>query len=644
MGRYAAILNRYLVSGKNNAVPVHPDSLIIVSLYDISDSDVRMQFPDCSNIILILDHLPAVSDNINGDTENLNISKTNDINTGIIRIKWDHARGAGFNEQARKLLRKNCYKTAMFLHSQEAASGRLMLALRTIGVRKAIFEESGSLREISITKALLYRIKSRTVNLLLPSSMVGKLKVNSVSTQSLDQWNQFILDDNITLVSNNCISGGLNFETITTDTISDADKYLIWQYTGCLNSGGAERQVVNLAIGLARQPGITSEVYTSEPLTGARGHFKSILENNSIKTRQAGFPDNENTLDALTEIAAEYTDRIKLINSIPAGIRTQVLDLVGELLLHKPVALNCWLDYNNIIGGLAGLIAGVPVIVLSTRNVNPSYFPEFYQPWMPVFYKILKHSKRIKFVSNSKHGAVDYAAWLNMSPDKYAVIHNGVKHNPEYYNNNSELAAFRTSINILDPVQPLIAGVFRLSPEKRPELFVKVIKRVYQDNPDIKAVIAGIGPLYTQIKIMLEKAGLQDVVHLLGQRDDIPIILAAANLMLLTSKQEGLPNCVLEAMACKCPVVAAGNDGTNEIITDGVTGILREGNNIIEALAQAVNNLLTDTEYANRLASAAYKEIITKYSCEMLVKNSLAVYQSVLDLQESENRLNLISH
>jgi glycosyltransferase involved in cell wall biosynthesis len=117
-------------------------------------------------------------------------------------------------------------------------------------------------------------------------------------------------------------------------------------------------------------------------------------------------------------------------------------------------------------------------------------------------------------------------------------------------------------------------GAFRLSPEKRPLLWLKVAAAAVAMRPSLKFVLAGDGPLRRQVEDEIKRLSLQAHVFLLGEIPDMAVPMAAADAMMLLSAQEGIPNVLLEAQwyGLRCLVTDAG--GAREAISDGVTGIV----------------------------------------------------------------------
>src|SRR5206468_2226196 len=142
--------------------------------------------------------------------------------------------------------------------------------------------------------------------------------------------------------------------------------------------GGTERQLCNVAAGL-RLRGGDVRVLTDEPLAGEKGHYAGLL-------RDAGVPVRATARSALPARAArEYPWH--LLRAVPVEIRQAAINLAADLAADPPDVLHCWLDAPNILGTIAGLLADVPLIVLSTRNANPSNFPRIHLSYLREWYR-----------------------------------------------------------------------------------------------------------------------------------------------------------------------------------------------------------------------------------------------------------------
>jgi glycosyltransferase involved in cell wall biosynthesis len=142
-------------------------------------------------------------------------------------------------------------------------------------------------------------------------------------------------------------------------------------------------------------------------------------------------------------------------------------------------------------------------------------------------------------------------------------------------------------------------------------------------------VLAGDGPERPALEAQARSLGIEGRVRFLGHRTDIPQLLAVSDLFVLPSLYEGLPLSVLEAMAAGKPVIATQIGGTSEVVTDGETGLLvkpRDSN----ALAAAIQRLLTDQDLANRLARSALDRVRHEFSSDVMVRRVSRIYQDLL--------------
>ena len=147
--------------------------------------------------------------------------------------------------------------------------------------------------------------------------------------------------------------------------------------------------------------------------------------------------------------------------------------------------------------------------------------------------------------------------------------------------------------------------------------------------PDATFVFAGDGPLRIALEAEARRLGVAVRCVFLGQRSDVPALLAAADLFVLPSLYEGLPVSVLEAMAAGRPVVATAIGGTDEAVTSEETGLLVAPRDPA-ALASAIRRLQADPALARRLAAAARGRVERDFSSEATARQVMAIYDQVL--------------
>lgn len=156
----------------------------------------------------------------------------------------------------------------------------------------------------------------------------------------------------------------------------------------------------------------------------------------------------------------------------------------------------------------------------------------------------------------------------------------------------------------LPAVGPIVGSIACLKPQKAPLDLVRAAAQVRAAVPDCRFVVAGDGEQRPEVEREIARLRLGDAFALLGWRDDVPQILAALDAFLLTSRWEGLPRSLVQAMAAGVPVVATAADGTRDVVADGRTGFLVPVGDVAGAAAR-VTQLLRDPALRAELAAAA---------------------------------------
>ena len=175
---------------------------------------------------------------------------------------------------------------------------------------------------------------------------------------------------------------------------------------------------------------------------------------------------------------------------------------------------------------------------------------------------------------------------------------------------------------------PLVGMVACLKPQKAPLDFVEVASRVARGRPDVRFVIAGDGELRGAVVSRARALGLDDRLHLLGWRRDVPDLLAALDVLVLTSRWEGLPRVIPEAIAASVPVVATAVDGSAEILHDGLNGFLAPPGDV-EGIAARLARLLDDPDLRRRVADAA-RPLLEEFDIDRMVRRQEALYARLL--------------
>jgi GalNAc-alpha-(1->4)-GalNAc-alpha-(1->3)-diNAcBac-PP-undecaprenol alpha-1,4-N-acetyl-D-galactosaminyltransferase len=164
-----------------------------------------------------------------------------------------------------------------------------------------------------------------------------------------------------------------------------------------------------------------------------------------------------------------------------------------------------------------------------------------------------------------------------------------------------------------------IVSMGRLVRLKGFDLLIEAFGRCAAKHPDWSLVILGEGPERANLQTVAADLGIADRVSLAGQCQEPATILKGADLFVLSSRTEGFPNALLEAMACQLPVVSTdcSSGGPRDIIRDGVDGVLVPPDDVA-ALAGAMDRLMADSDERRRLGRGALN-VIERFSMEKIM-------------------------
>jgi glycosyltransferase involved in cell wall biosynthesis len=177
---------------------------------------------------------------------------------------------------------------------------------------------------------------------------------------------------------------------------------------------------------------------------------------------------------------------------------------------------------------------------------------------------------------------------------------------------------------------PLIVGLIgRLSWEKGIDIFLRAVARVVVEFPSAKFVVVGEGPDQDKLELLIDELGIRENISMLGRREDMPSIYASLDVMVSSSRQEGLPMAILEGMASGLPLVATAVGEVPTVVKDGRTGVLVPPEDA-DSLAVAIVDLLRDSAKRLRLGEAAKQLIKEEYSAERMTADYLRVYAEAI--------------
>ena len=208
---------------------------------------------------------------------------------------------------------------------------------------------------------------------------------------------------------------------------------------------------------------------------------------------------------------------------------------------------------------------------------------------------------------------------------KVTTIPNGI--DPDAANLKLDRHELCSAMHI-DERKPLVMQVGRLSAQKNPHDFIEGAALVLRQLPEVQFALVGEGPLRQEILERVRSLGLESSVHLLGWQPEASCLMAAADVVTLTSLWEGTPYSLLEAMALCKPVVATSVNGCPEIVIDGVTGYLVPQKDPA-AWAERVITLLRDPALAADFGQAGRQRLQKKFSVHQMIHQLDGLYSQM---------------
>jgi glycosyltransferase involved in cell wall biosynthesis len=356
---------------------------------------------------------------------------------------------------------------------------------------------------------------------------------------------------------------------------------------------GGERTFLQLAMGLARSR------YELAVACSPGGVFVERLQDLGVPV-----------------IAAEMRKRRRL---------DTVLALTREFRRRRPHIVHTQ-GRGDPFGRLAARLARVPAVVSTTAMISTRYDVE--ERWRRILYRAIDFTtdRLVDRYIVVNRASVDALTDRHGVPrSRVVVIPNGIELE-RYDPVKARGSGWRERLGVPEEVT-LIGGVGRLTAQKGFDDLIRAFAAI--DRRDVWLVIAGDGPDWEELREMARMFDVSERVLIPGFVEDVPGLLADLDLFVLSSRQEGHPMVMLEAMAMADPIVATDIPGVGDTITDGVEGRLVPPGDIA-ALANSIAALLDDPETAARLGRNARKMVEREYTVERMVRRTEVLYDGLL--------------
>jgi len=336
-----------------------------------------------------------------------------------------------------------------------------------------------------------------------------------------------------------------------------------------------------------------------------RGH-KIILsgKNNSVFMEQA---KNAHLRTIPLNIRADYSP-LKIWNTKKI-LEQEKIDVI-VLNLNKDIR----------VAGIAAKLAKVPVII-ARNGIQLIADTWKHKQTMNIVDGIITNSKSIENVYNSY-------SW--MQTGKTRVIYNGIKINGEI-----KPADLRIIWNIPSN-HTIFLAAGRLTHQKGFDLLIEAVSRINMNKYPCTILIAGRGKHRRRLEQMVKDRNLEKHIKLIGFQQNLPGIIIAADFIIMSSRQEGMPNIIMESMALGKPVLAADVNGVPELVEHDKTGFIFEPHNI-EAITRSMVWVLKN-RHSDQIKSwgvKAREAVAHKFTMDIMLDNLEAYFY---ELYERSNR------
>ncbi|CAB3662437.1 glycosyltransferase [Achromobacter pestifer] len=427
--------------------------------------------------------------------------------------------------------------------------------------------------------------------------------------------------------------------------------------TGSLGPGGAERQLTRLAGELTRLAASPDSQPTdmlmrpkkvevlvkqhTEPSGAAKKQedfFLPVL----IKARIPVTEINRLPAISVSHQALPEGSLGRLLEQLPPPVHYGVTRLAPVLRANLFDVVSLWQDGTCLFGALAALLAGAPTIHLVFRGLPPNIRKDRFREEYPELYQALAQVPGVVFVSNSRKAAEAYSEWLDIPLMRFHILYNGV---PDLATDASaadeeKWKAFQESTT---DATETIGGVFRLEPDKRPQLWIKLAALYLKERPQARFVIVGDGRLRENIEALAHELSVTDRLLLVGLSNHVGYWYSQMDASVLLSRYEGLPNVLIEAQLLGVPVVSTPAGGAGECFVENVTGHLLKDvehpdlHEACEKVASMVDQVRDNEALRDHSRHRAQK----LFSLDAMLGKFLGLCASVMPVPENDERIDI---
>jgi len=360
------------------------------------------------------------------------------------------------------------------------------------------------------------------------------------------------------------------------------------QVINSLQIGGAERVAINIAANIDSSR-FESTILTIEGL----GPFRTILD----------------------DFGLEYITLEK-----GSGTRPSLFFKVAREVMKRKIDIVTTHNYGPLFyGGIGARLAGV-------KNLLHVDHARAFPSKRNIVSEKLLSSMAYKVIAVSNELKGNLMKYEGMRFEDIDIILNGIDEKQFNINFDKNLKKTQLGLN----KNHIIIGVgVRLAEQKGLAYLIDAAKIIREKRNDFQVVIGGDGPMREELEKRSISLGLSDCIRFLGARLDLNEIIQLFDIYALSSVWEGLPLCILEAMAARCSIVATHVGGVPDVISHNDNGLLvapKDPNQLAAAIELLMNNPSKRVEFGNK----AYEVFIENYSAKKMADTYASYYEQMI--------------
>ncbi|MDT4808494.1 glycosyltransferase [Achromobacter agilis] len=428
--------------------------------------------------------------------------------------------------------------------------------------------------------------------------------------------------------------------------------------TGSLGPGGAERQLTRLAGELTRMAESPDcrqadvpmkpkkvEVLVKQHTEPSGSTKKQGLDFFLPVLAKAQIPVTEiNRLPAVSVSHQPVPEGSlgRLLEQLPPPVHYGVTRLTPVLRANPFDVVSLWQDGTCLFGALAALLAGARTIHLVFRGLPPNIRKDRFREEYPELYQALAQVPGVYFVSNSCKAAEAYSEWLGIPITRFHILYNGV---PDLATDAAAVdeekwKAFQESTT---DATETIGGVFRLEPDKRPQLWIKLAALYLKERPQARFVIVGDGRLHENIVALAQELRVTDRLLLVGLSNHVGYWYSQMDASVLLSRYEGLPNVLIEAQLLGVPVISTPAGGAGECFVENETGHLLSDvdHPDLHEACEKVASMVDQVRGNEQLRAHSRHRAQKLFSLDAMLAKFLALCVPAMPVSENDERMDI---